>query len=133
MYEKWSKVFFLLYRAVFQLYPETPEQIELITSCATKSGFTGGLLVDYPHSAKAKKYYLCLFAGQSTSKDMPQPKLDDEEEVTYEKRSNKRRRVDKPIKKSKEWILAKKERQRKQGKDVRPDTKYTGRKRPMGF
>lgn len=64
---------------------------------------------------------------------MPQPKLDDEEEVTYEKRSNKRRRVDKPIKKSKEWILAKKERQRKQGKDVRPDTKYTGRKRPMGF
>lgn len=26
----------------------------------TRAGFTGGLVVDYPNSTKAKKYYLCL-------------------------------------------------------------------------
>ena len=35
----------------------------------------------------------------------------------------------KPLKKSRDWILEKKERRRKQGKDVRPDSKFTGRKR----
>lgn len=43
-------------RAVFQLYPETPEQLELITEQAMKAGFTGGIIVDYPNSSKAKKY-----------------------------------------------------------------------------
>jgi 18S rRNA (guanine1575-N7)-methyltransferase len=37
--------------------------VELIVSCATRAGFTGGLVVDYPNSTKAKKYFLVLFAG----------------------------------------------------------------------
>jgi 18S rRNA (guanine1575-N7)-methyltransferase len=56
-------------RAVFQFYPENPDQVEMIVNAATKSGFTGGLVVDYPNSAKAKKYFLCLFAGVA---DKPQ-------------------------------------------------------------
>nr|KAG5694288.1 hypothetical protein BaRGS_032006 [Batillaria attramentaria] len=35
----------------------------------------------------------------------------------------------KPLKNSHDWILQKKERRRKQGKEVPMDTKYTGRKR----
>ena len=35
--------------------------------------------------------------------------------------------------KSKSWILAKKDRQRKQGKQVTSDSKYSGRKRPASF
>lgn len=35
----------------------------MITSAAMKSGFSGGLVIDYPNSAKAKKYYLVLEAG----------------------------------------------------------------------
>ena len=35
----------------------------------------------------------------------------------------------KNAKKTRDWILDKKERARKKGRDVRPDTKYTGRKR----
>jgi len=35
----------------------------MITSAAMKSGFSGGLIVDYPNSAKAKKYFLVLEAG----------------------------------------------------------------------
>lgn len=133
------------------MYPESSKQIELITSSATKCGFSGGLLIDYPHSSKAKKYYLCLFAGESTAKDMPKAKdgLEEDEdegegdekndifkdEIGYEKRNRnyRKKRGDKPIKKSREWILAKKERARKQGKEVKPDTKYTGRKRPHRF
>jgi 18S rRNA (guanine1575-N7)-methyltransferase len=30
-----------------------------------RNGFTGGLIVDYPNSKKAKKYYLFLMAGYS--------------------------------------------------------------------
>lgn len=58
--------YFGLYSAIFQLYPENSDQIELITMCAMTCGFTGGLVVDYPNSTKAKKYFLVLFAGQST-------------------------------------------------------------------
>ncbi|XP_029802326.1 probable 18S rRNA (guanine-N(7))-methyltransferase isoform X3 [Suricata suricatta] len=53
-------------RAVLQLYPENSEQLELITVQATKAGFTGGVVVDFPNSAKAKKFYLCLFSGPAT-------------------------------------------------------------------
>ncbi|RMX49859.1 hypothetical protein pdam_00018386 [Pocillopora damicornis] len=42
-------------RAVFQFYPENPQQVELITTQAMKAGFTGGLVVDYPNSTRAKK------------------------------------------------------------------------------
>ena len=37
----------------------------MITNAAMKNGFTGGLIVDYPNSQKAKKYYLFLMAGFS--------------------------------------------------------------------
>lgn len=39
----------------------------------------------------------------------------------------------KPLKNTKAWLLEKKERRRKQGKDTKPDTKYTGRKRSGRF
>lgn len=52
-------------RAVFQFYPENSDQIEMVTSQAMKAGFYGGLVVDYPNSAKAKKYYLVLMTGGS--------------------------------------------------------------------
>lgn len=39
----------------------------------------------------------------------------------------------KPMKGSKEWIVKKKERRRRQGKEVREDSRYTGRKRSCRF
>jgi 18S rRNA (guanine1575-N7)-methyltransferase len=39
----------------------------MITTAALKNGFTGGVIVDYPNSKKAKKYYLFLTAGFSDS------------------------------------------------------------------
>merc|ERR1711983_564648 len=119
-------------RAIFQFYPENPSQIELITSQAMKSGFTGGLVVDYPNSTKAKKFFLVLMTGGS----QPLPKAlgtEDSQQsmgARFESRREKFKNMrGKSIKKSKDWIMEKKERARKKGKDVRPDSKFTGRKR----
>ena len=37
----------------------------MITTAALKNGFTGGLIVDFPNSKKAKKFFLFLMAGYS--------------------------------------------------------------------
>lgn len=50
-------------RAVLQFYPDGIEQIEMITTAAMRCGFGGGVIVDYPNSAKAKKLYLVISAG----------------------------------------------------------------------
>lgn len=90
-------------------------------------------MVDYPNSSKAKKYYLCL--SFETGYRVPQALGTGAEAVAVtereRKKKGKRRGGDKrPTVKSREWIMNKKEKQRKQGGSVRPDTKYTGRKRP---
>ncbi|XP_003470076.1 probable 18S rRNA (guanine-N(7))-methyltransferase isoform X1 [Cavia porcellus] len=124
-------------RAVLQLYPENSEQLELITTQATRAGFTGGVVVDYPNSAKAKKFYLCLFSGPSASLPKGLSASEDGEEATESKFTKARvvhglaRRG--MLKKSREWVLEKKARRRRQGKEVRPDTQYTGRKRRPRF
>ena len=54
-------------RAVLPCYPETAKQAVLISETATACGFTGGVLVDYPNSAKAKKHYLVLSFDRSAA------------------------------------------------------------------
>ena len=54
-----------------QFYPGDKHQLDLIVSTATKCGFTGGVVVDFPHSAKAKKFYLVLMCGQSPNMQLP--------------------------------------------------------------
>ena len=46
-----------------QFFPQDAAQIEMITAAAMRAGFIGGVVVDYPHSTRAKKYYLCVSAG----------------------------------------------------------------------
>ena len=114
----------------------------LIASCATRVGFHGGLIVDYPNSSKRKKYYLHLSFEHSSGAGKPQrgPRQkngfaigsgggggggDDGESGSWKRRGKNKRAAPK----SKSWIQSKKERQRAQGRDVRPDSKFTGRKR----
>ena len=139
-------------RAALQVYPENSEQLEAMTTAALRCGFTGGLVVDFPNSTKAKKYFLCLFAGvdpDAARAAMPTarggnvaadaPEVGDAETAAFEARrgqlqqrgrrdrsSTAQRRVGV---KSRPWILKKKESQRRSGHEVRPDSKYTGRKR----
>lgn len=116
-------------RAVFQFYPNSDDQVQLITSCAQKAGFGGGLVVDYPNSRKARKMYLCLMVGQQEI-----PKGLDGEEISdttanakkrEEIKNERRRRRDRGIKgkkgkkdlTAKEWILKKKDLYRTRGKE----------------
>jgi 18S rRNA (guanine1575-N7)-methyltransferase len=57
--------------------------MELLTSSAMKCGFTGGLVVDYPNSTKAKKYFLVLMTGiPEEGYKLPKAKgLDDNEQI----------------------------------------------------
>lgn len=121
-------------RAVFQFYPENDAQVELVVSQAMRAGFTGGLVVDFPNSSKAKKIYLVLMTGGSAP--LPSGLQGDEAggstQALYQRRERmKQMRGSRQPKRS--WIMQKKERRRKQGREVRRDTKYTGRKRPERF
>mmetsp|Transcript_35570 Transcript_35570/g.80225 ORF Transcript_35570/g.80225 Transcript_35570/m.80225 type:complete len:293 (+) Transcript_35570:129-1007(+) len=134
-------------KAALQFYPETPEQAVLIAQCASAVGFMGGLVVDYPNSSKAKKYYLCLgFAGGGGGGYSAPAALADEaaaaagerEGVSFTKadkpkqdKSQKRRKG--PKAKGKDWVLEKKERRRAANKETRRDSKYTARKRKDKF
>jgi len=123
-------------RAVLQFYPETAEQAILISECAARVGFGGGIVVDYPNSTKAKKHYLVL----SFDRTYKAPRgitdgalLSDSrlESVRVDKiqSQGKEKRVKAHKKnkgaKTKDWIIQKKNMQRRRGKDVRPDSKYT--------
>ncbi|KAG5354034.1 hypothetical protein J132_00785 [Termitomyces sp. J132] len=127
-------------RVVFQFYPSSDDQIQMITSAAQKAGFGGGIVVDYPNSKKAKKVFLCLFVGGGGQQQVPKA-LDGEEEdsgVRFERRRQRERGKTKNGKrksvKDRDWILKKKELYRKRGKeDVPRDSKYTGRKRRVIF
>jgi 18S rRNA (guanine1575-N7)-methyltransferase len=128
-------------RAVLQFYPETAEQAVLISECATAVGFGGGIVVDYPNSAKAKKHYLVLSCDRTSKKQLPQGLTGEDEQAAHVRVSGQQQQQGnkvKPIRKkkgvkTKEWILHKKESQRKKGKSVRPDSKYTARRRPGKF
>uniref|UniRef100_A0A0N5AYJ7 18S rRNA (Guanine-N(7))-methyltransferase n=1 Tax=Syphacia muris TaxID=451379 RepID=A0A0N5AYJ7_9BILA len=124
-------------RAVFQFYPETNGQSDLITDQAIKAGFSGGLVVDYPNSTKAKKIYLVLMTGGI--RQLPKALTSDDGERKCV--SNVGRRVfnvprkgkEKLKKGSKAWIEMKKERAKRKGKEVHETSKYTGRKRKRLF
>ncbi|KEG06950.1 methyltransferase-like protein [Trypanosoma grayi] len=159
-------------KAALQFYPSGVEQVHMITRAAMLCGLTGGVVVDFPHSTKAKKHYLVVQAGQIAGGFVPPPPLvtyasdgdeedelvdeeDEEEEDEEDERlqarvggrvphkrprshaggpANKRRRRDnRPVTGTKEWVLLKKSERRKFGMPTTEDTKYTMRKRRPRF
>eukprot|EP00878_Enallax_costatus_P025051 GHUV01026772.1.p2 GENE.GHUV01026772.1~~GHUV01026772.1.p2 ORF type:complete len:122 (+),score=26.86 GHUV01026772.1:612-977(+) len=121
----------------------------MMVAAAMKVGFSGGLVVDYPHSTRAKKFFLVLMVGPSSY--VPQAKTGEESdsdaemdvdmgEVRVEGRQRKRHGKHKQTGsdaqlKTKGWILKKKAQMRTKGYlSIPVDSKYTGRKRKQkGF
>lgn len=136
-------------RAVFQLYPENNAQRELILGFAMRAGFSGGVVVDFPHSSKKRKEYLVLTCGSpSLSSATPSAKGENEESCSDDDSSgdeenqaicisdrHRPRKKQKTNKKGKgrEWVIRKKEKMRSKGNTVPPDSKYTARKRKSRF
>ncbi|KAI5063491.1 hypothetical protein GOP47_0022038 [Adiantum capillus-veneris] len=138
-------------RAALQIYPQNTAQLEMITTAAMRCGFSGGLVVDYPHSTRAKKYFLCLVCGPaSVNSALPRAKVgmegddsgsdldsgdEEQQTVTVAERHRpvKKRKLESKIK-GRAWVLKKKEQRRNHGfSNVPRDTKYTGRKRKAHF
>eukprot|EP01025_Chloroclados_australasicus_P045170 TRINITY_DN4928_c1_g3_i1.p1 TRINITY_DN4928_c1_g3~~TRINITY_DN4928_c1_g3_i1.p1 ORF type:complete len:293 (+),score=51.60 TRINITY_DN4928_c1_g3_i1:609-1487(+) len=129
-------------RAVLQLYPENTEQAEMITRAAIHAGFHGGLVVDFPHSTRAKKYFLVLMVGAqlSTQGMALEGEAEDDEkveenEVKVQRRYGKKRKGVKGDSRGvKEIISRDKERRRQRGDEGIPnDSRYSGRKRKGRF
>lgn len=166
-------------KAAIQFYPANVEQLHMITRAAMLCGFSGGVVVDFPHSTKAKKHYLVVQAGQVAGGFMPPRPLsvcneegeevEEEEECEEEdgeeeegeeendegqrfgarvggrvahKRSRshggrqagaRRRKDNRPVTGTKEWVLLKKAERRKFGLKTSEDTKYTMRRRRPRF
>ncbi|VDO03406.1 unnamed protein product [Rodentolepis nana] len=128
-------------RAVLQIYPESSTQLDLLQTEAIRAGFTGGIVVDFPNSTRAKKYFMVLNVGVIRS--LPQAMTGDEatgETVTMVEqrrqalnRLRETRKNGKCAKKSVAWIKHKKDLARRRGKDVAHDSKFTGRSRGPRF
>jgi len=123
-------------RAALQFYPETAGQVEMITAAALRCGFGGGLVVDFPHSTKAKKHFLVVYAGLCSGgrpQHIPEGMQGEEEEehdsVAVARRERFGTKKGKKAMTYKDKVLEKKEHQRRQGLTVRHDTKYTARSR----
>jgi 18S rRNA (guanine1575-N7)-methyltransferase len=106
----------------------------MISSQAMRAGFYGGVVVDFPNSSKAKKYYLVLMTGGSQQLPAALGTEEDSAQVPYSKKRLMTKGIrGKDPKKSRDWILQKKERRRAQGNETREDSKYTARKRSGRF
>jgi len=125
-------------RCAFQFYPETSGQVEMITSAAIREGFGGGLVVDFPHSTKAKKHFLVIYAGFTSNVPPSLPAGAEEEHAEGQRetsikmqqrdRNKKRAHLHKGMT-TKEFIESKKIQQINKGKTVKKDSKFTGRRR----
>jgi len=126
-------------RAALQFYPADPEQAIMVAQAATRAGFAGGLVVDYPNSAKAKKFYLCLSFEHSYTVPKAlgegggggggvQAEGRQQLQTNTHRRKGKRKGV-----KDRDWVVKKKEQQRARGQKIKADSKFTARKRKDKF
>jgi 18S rRNA (guanine1575-N7)-methyltransferase len=115
-------------RAALQFYPKDDKQRDLICKAAIKAGFAAGILEDEP-GTKHVKVYLVLEVG-GTGGDITNTVKGLE---GVEVQDGRVKRGKKQVETRKDYIMKKKERERKKGRVVKKDSKYTGRKRRIQF
>lgn len=124
-------------RAVCQFYPKNEVQRNMINSAAIKAGFGAGMLEDDP-GTKNSKVYLVLTVGGGGLKGDITGVVDGMSDVDIldarRKATNLGDSRSKATKKGdKAWIKKKKEQMASKGKVVKPNSKYTGRRRRPAF
>ncbi|KAI8815082.1 S-adenosyl-L-methionine-dependent methyltransferase [Cladochytrium replicatum] len=123
-------------RAVFQFYPQDQNQVEMIVSSAMKTGFTGGIVVDYPNSTKSEEVVLVLVCWLPSARD---DQDGDGARVNYEAHRERTRKSQSKASqkrgpKDRTWVKRKRDLARMRGNtDVANDSKYTARKRGPKF
>ncbi|KAF2221571.1 methyltransferase [Elsinoe ampelina] len=121
-------------RAVCQFYPKDLAQREMISRAAIKAGFGAGILEDDPGTKNAKLYLVLTVGGSGGDITSVVGGLEDVEVEDGRRGQMADRRGGRSDRKGgKGWILKKKEKMEKQGRVVKRDSKYTGRKRKVQF
>ncbi|OAA53936.1 bud site selection protein [Niveomyces insectorum RCEF 264] len=125
-------------RAVCQFYPKNDTQRSMITQAAVRAGFGAGILEDDPGTKNMKVYLVLTVGGGSSggsSNDITGVVSGmDGVDILDDRRNRQKSGKGGPIKKgSRAWIVKKKEQMERKGKIVKPDSKYTGRKRRVAF
>ncbi|KAJ9663433.1 18S rRNA (guanine1575-N7)-methyltransferase [Coniosporium apollinis] len=120
-------------RAVCQFYPRNEEQKRMVSSAAIRAGFGAGLLEDDPGTKSAKTYLVLTVGGGELAGDITGvvEGLEDVDVVDGRRGGVKVKRGER--KGGKAWIMRKKEQMERKGKVVKPNSKYTGRKRKIAF
>lgn len=128
-------------RAVCQFYPKNKIQRDMISSAAVKAGFGAGILEDDPETKNAKLYLVLTVGGgnlgeRASGGDITGvvKGMEDVDVMDARRQHADRKRRDKVDKKgSKGWIMKKKDQMERQGKVVKANSKYTGRRRRTAF
>lgn len=128
-------------RAVCQFYPKNKFQRDMISAAAVKAGFGAGILEDDPETKNAKLYLVLTVGGgdlgrqEGGSTDITGvvKGMDGVDVMDARRKGENRKRSDKDKKGSKGWIMRKKDQMEKQGKVVKANSKYTGRKRKVAW
>ncbi|PGH01301.1 hypothetical protein GX51_05356 [Blastomyces parvus] len=128
-------------RAVCQFYPKNDTQRSMISGAAMKAGFGAGILEDDPGTKNSKLYLVLTVGGGGLQGDITGvvDGMDDVDVLDARKKamaaqSHGKRGVNLAhVKGSKAWIMRKKEQMERKGKIVKPNSKYTGRKRRVAF
>ena len=121
-------------RAVCQFYPKNDQQRSMISSAAIRAGFGAGILEDDGGTKNAKLYLVLTVGGgdvTSAVRGMEDVNVEDNRRAARE--LNGKRKRGQEVKGSKGWIMRKKEQMKNKGKIVKPDSKYTGRRRGPKF
>jgi 18S rRNA (guanine1575-N7)-methyltransferase len=117
-------------KAVCQFYPKNAAQRSMISNAAIKAGFGAGILEDDPET-KSLKVYLVLTVGggdvSGTVRNMSEVDIQDA------RKKDRKRGKEFEKKGSKQWIMRKKAQSEAKGKIVKPNSKFTGRRRKTAW
>ena len=124
-------------RAVCQFYPKNDVQRNMINGAAVKAGFGAGILEDDP-GTKNSKLFLVLTVGGGGLKGDITGVVDGMSDVDVLDARKKAMgpgasRAGPSKKGDRAWIMRKKEQMASKGKVVKPNSKYTGRRRRPAF
>ena len=117
-------------RAVCQFYPKNDMQRSMISAAAIKAGFGAGILEDDPGTKNAKLFLVLTVGGGDTVGVVRGMEGVDVVDGRKKGREKERRQE---VKGGKARIMKKKEQMERKGKIVKPNSKYTGRKRRIKF
>ncbi|KAI5308165.1 hypothetical protein KEM55_006388 [Ascosphaera atra] len=128
-------------RAVCQFYPKNDLQRNMISAAAMRAGFGAGILEDDPGTKSAKLYLVLTVGGGGLQGDITGvvngmdhvDVLDARRKAREESLASRKAMANQDKKGSRTWIMRKKAQQERKGKNVKANSKYTGRQRRPKF